>query len=889
MSEYDHSAIEKKWQKFWLENKTFKTNMGEASAKPKFYCLDMFPYPSGAGLHVGHPEGYTATDILCRYKRMKGFNVLHPMGWDAFGLPAEQYAVETGTHPAITTKKNVDRFRQQIQALGFSYDWDREVNTTDPKYYKWTQWIFEQLYKKGLAYVAEVPVNWCPALGTVLANEEVIDGRSERGNHPVIRRPMRQWMLKITEYAEQLLAGLDDLDWPEGIKEMQRNWIGKSTGALVEFKVSRSTFQVSGSKNPEPGTLNPEPDTITVYTTRCDTLFGATYMVLSPEHKLIEKWLADGTIKNVDEVKAYQKKAAMKSDLERTELNKEKTGVRLQGVMGRNPVNDTDIPIFISDYVLATYGTGAIMAVPAHDERDFDFAKVFDLPIVQVVAAADSAEAKNASPNPVPYTGAQAFTDIYSGVMVSSGFLTGLSVDDARKAMIKWLEEKGVGQAKTQYKLRDWLFSRQRYWGEPFPVIHWEDGTQSLVDEGDLPLTLPELEDYKPTGTGEPPLAKAADWVNVTRADGVKGVRETNTMPQWAGSCWYYLRYIDPLNEKAFCDPELLKAWLPVDLYVGGAEHAVLHLLYSRFWHKVLFDLGLVPTSEPFRKLVNQGMILGMAYKNKRGVLIPMDKVQWIDGKPYGPANWGMAEGEASSSTSTTDLDLLTEFPAKMSKSLKNVVNPDDVIRDYGADSLRLYEMFMGPLQAVKPWNTKGVDGVYRFLKRVNKMVTEQKIVDRPLTKAEAKTLNATIKKVDEDLDTMNFNTGISAMMVFVNEFAGEGKELPREAAEKFVLCLAPFAPHLGEELWQFLGHADTLAYEPFPAFDPKALVEDEIEIPVQVLGKLRGRVTVPMAATPAEMEAIAKANPDVAKFLEGKTIVKVIAVPKRMVNFVVR
>ena len=875
MSEYNHGAIEKKWQKFWLENKTFKTEMAGAggsdgvSAKPKFYCLDMFPYPSGAGLHVGHPEGYTATDILCRYKRMKGFNVLHPMGWDAFGLPAEQYAVETGTHPAITTKKNVDRFREQIQALGFSYDWDREVNTTDPKYYKWTQWIFEQLYKKGLAYVAEVPVNWCPALGTVLANEEVIDGRSERGNHPVIRRPMRQWMLKITEYAEQLLAGLDDLDWPEGIKEMQRNWIGKSTGALVEFKVSRSTSQVSGSKNPE-------PDTITVYTTRCDTLFGATYMVLSPEHKLIEKWLADGTIKNVDDVKAYQKKAATKSDLERTELNKEKTGVRLEGVMGQNPVNGADIPIFISDYVLATYGTGAIMAVPAHDERDFDFAKVFNLPIVQVVAAADSAEAKTASPDPVPYTGAAAFTDIYSGVMVSSGFLTGLSVDDARKAMIKWLEEKGVGQAKTQYKLRDWLFSRQRYWGEPFPVIHWEDGTQSLVDEGDLPLTLPELEDYKPTGTGEPPLAKATDWVNVTRADGVKGVRETNTMPQWAGSCWYYLRYIDPLNDKAFCDPELLKQWLPVDLYVGGAEHAVLHLLYSRFWHKVLFDLGLVPTSEPFKKLVNQGMILGLAYKTSRGVLVPMDKITWRDGKPYGAEEGGEEE-------------LLTEFPAKMSKSLKNVVNPDDVIRDYGADSLRLYEMFMGPPQAVKPWNTKGVDGVYRFLKRVNKMVTEQKIVDRPLTKAEAKTLNATIKKVDEDLDTMNFNTGISAMMVFVNEFAGEGKELPREAAEKFVLCLAPFAPHLGEELWQFLGHADTLAYEPFPAFDPKALVEDEVEIPVQVLGKLRGRVTVPMAATPAEMEAIAKANPDVAKFLEGKTIVKVIAVPKRMVNFVVR
>ena len=865
MSEYNFSAIEKKWQKFWLENKTFKTP--SVSDKPKFYCLDMFPYPSGAGLHVGHPEGYTATDILCRYKRMKGFNVLHPMGWDAFGLPAEQYAVETGTHPAITTKKNVDRFREQIRALGFSYDWDREVNTTDPKYYKWTQWIFEQLYKKGLAYVAEVPVNWCPALGTVLANEAGIDGRSERGNHPVIRMPMRQWMLRITEYAEQLLAGLDDLDWPEGVKEMQRNWIGKSTGALVDFKAT--------------GTA----DTITVYTTRCDTLFGATYMVLSPEHKLVAKWLEDGTIKNAEDVKAYQKKAAGKSDLERTELNKEKTGVRLEGVTGHNPVNDTEIPIFISDYVLATYGTGAIMAVPAHDERDFDFAKVFGLPIVQVVAAADSEEAKNASKDPVPYTKDAAFTDIYSGVMVSSGFLTGLSVSDARPAMIKWLEEHKCGQAKTQYKLRDWLFSRQRYWGEPFPVIHWADGTQSLVDEGDLPLTLPELADYKPTGTGEPPLAKATDWVNVTRADGVKGVRETNTMPQWAGSCWYYLRYIDPTNDKAFCDPELLKQWLPVDLYVGGAEHAVLHLLYSRFWHKVLFDLGLVPTSEPFQKLVNQGMILGMAYKNKRGVLIPMDHVEWKDGKPFGPVNWGMEGADL------TAVEELTEFPAKMSKSLKNVVNPDDVIRDFGADSLRLYEMFMGPLQVVKPWQTSGVKGVHNFLKRANRLVTETKAADRAMTKAESKTLNAMIKKVGEDLEAMAFNTGISAMMVFINEAEDEAKagDLPKEMLEKFVLCLAPYAPHLGEELWQFLGHDDTLAYEPWPAFDPKALVEDEIEIPVQVLGKLRGRIMVPVAATPAEMEALAKANVDVAKFLEGKTIVKVIAVPKRMVNFVVR
>ena len=876
MSEYNFSAIEKKWQKRWLENKTFKTD--SSAPGEKFYCLDMFPYPSGAGLHVGHPEGYTATDILCRYKRMKGFNVLHPMGWDAFGLPAEQYAVKTGTHPAVTTKKNIDRFREQIRALGFSYDWDREVNTTDPKYYRWTQWIFEQLYKKGLAYVAEVPVNWCPALGTVLANEEVIDGRSERGNHPVIRRPMRQWMLKITEYAERLLNDLDTLDWPEGIKEMQRNWIGKSTGALVDFGVKGAEGK------------------ITVYTTRCDTLFGATYMVLSPEHALVAKWLDEGTVRNADEVKAYQKKAATKSDLERTELNKEKTGVRLEGVTGVNPVNGDELPIFISDYVLASYGTGAIMAVPAHDERDFDFAKVFNLPIFQVVAKAGSETVGGADSSRVPYTGAEAFTDIATGVMVNSGFLNGLSVEEARSAMIKWLEAKGAGRAKTQYKLRDWLFSRQRYWGEPFPVIHWEDGTQSLVAEDDLPLTLPELADYKPTGTGEPPLAKATDWVNVVDPKtGKKGVRETNTMPQWAGSCWYYLRYIDPTNDKCFADPELLKKWLPVDLYVGGAEHAVLHLLYARFWHKVLFDLGFVPTPEPFQRLVNQGMILGLAYKNARGVLVPVDHVTWKDGKPFGPRNWGLEGADLA------ELEELVEFPAKMSKSLKNVVNPDDVIRDFGADSLRLYEMFMGPLQAVKPWSTKGVEGVFRFLKRANRLVTETPAADRAMTKAEAKSLATMVKKVGDDLEAMAFNTAISAMMVFVNEAEGFSKGassscegageagLPRQFLETFVLCLAPFAPHLGEELWEVLGHDRSLAYEPWPKYDASALVEDEIEIPVQVLGRLRGRVKVPVAATPAEMEAAAKACADVAKFLEGKTIVKVIAVPKRMVNFVVR
>ena len=913
MSDYNFSAIEKKWQKYWLENKTFKT---DAQGKgEKFYCLDMFPYPSGAGLHVGHPEGYTATDILCRYKRMKGFNVLHPMGWDAFGLPAEQYAVETGTHPAVTTKKNVDRFREQIRALGFSYDWDREVNTTDPKYYRWTQWIFEQLYKKGLAYVAEVPVNWCPALGTVLANEEVIDGKSERGNHPVIRKPMRQWMLKITAYAEKLLEGLDTLDWPEGVKEMQRNWIGKSEGALVDFGVLKEdgtnrtngtnetggTVPASRSSCPSqmsrPSEAAQPPEVITVYTTRCDTLFGATYMVLSPEHALVAKWLADGTIRNAEAVKAYQKKAASKSDLERTELNKEKTGVCLDGVKGVNPVNGAAIPIYISDYVLASYGTGAIMAVPAHDERDFDFAKVFGLPIVQVVAPADSEAAKNASKDPVPYTGDAAFTDIATGVMVSSGFLTGLTVAKARPAMVKWLVEQGVGKAKTQYKLRDWLFSRQRYWGEPFPVIHWSDGTQTLVPEDELPLTLPALDDYKPTGTGEPPLAKATDWVNVVDPKtGKTGVRETNTMPQWAGSCWYYLRYIDPTNDTAFCDPALLKKWLPVDLYVGGAEHAVLHLLYARFWHKVLFDLGLVPTPEPFQRLVNQGMILGMAYKNARGVLIPMDQVTWRDGKPFGPKNWGLDGADL------TELEPLAEFPAKMSKSLKNVVNPDDVIRDYGADSLRLYEMFMGPLQVVKPWQTSGVKGVHNFLKRANRLVTETKAVDRPLTKAEAKTLARMVKKVGDDLEALAFNTGISTMMVFLNEAEGLAKDgarkdgasggpepLPKEFLEKFVLCLSPYAPHLGEELWQFLGHDKTLAYEPWPTYDAAALVEDEIEIPVQVLGKLRGRVRIPVAATPAEMEAAARANADVARFLDGKTVVKVVTVPKRLVNFVVR
>ena len=838
-SEYDHTEIEKKWQAYWAEHKTFAAI--DFSPKPKYYALDMFPYPSGAGLHVGHPEGYTATDIVCRYKRAAGFNVLHPMGFDSFGLPAEQYAVETGTHPEITTAKNVANFERQIKSLGFSYDWDREVRTTDPDYYKWTQWIFEKLYEQGLAYVAEVPVNWCPALGTVLANEEVIDGRSERGNHPVIRKPMRQWMLKITAYAERLLKDIDTVDWPEGIKEMQRNWIGKSTGAEVTFKTTLG-------------------DDIVVYTTRCDTLFGATYMVMSPEHPLVETWLAAGRLENADAVRAYREEAAKKSDMERTELSKEKTGVRLEGLRGVNPVTGTEIPIYLSDYVLATYGTGAIMAVPAHDTRDWEFAKKFGIPMIEVVGGGDIAK--------------EAFTDCATGTMVNSGFLTGLSVEDAKKKMIAWLEEKGVGHAKTQYKLRDWLFSRQRYWGEPFPVVHMDDGSIQLVPSEDLPLELPEMEDFKPTGTGEPPLSKATKWLRYTdKKTGKQGWRETNTMPQWAGSCWYYLRYIDPHNAQCFCDSKKEAYWMPVDLYVGGAEHAVLHLLYARFWHKVLFDLGLVSTSEPFQKLVNQGMILGLSYKDPRGVLVPTNEVDLSD--PAHPVR--KADGAP-----------LTEFAAKMSKSLRNVVNPDDVVRDYGADALRTYEMFMGALQDVKPWNTRNVEGVARFLRRSFNMVSQQPIVDEEPTKEQKKLLHETIKKVTEDIEGLALNTAISQLMICLNGFAGEGKPLPRAVAEAYVQLLAPFAPHLGEELWETLGHEGGISYVPWPKWDPAALVVDEVEIGVQIRGKVRARILMPTGATPAEMEKIALADPAVVKFLDGATPKKVICVPKRLVNIVV-
>ena len=851
--EYDFSAIEKKWQNYWLTNKTFKTP--DFSEKKKLYVLDMFPYPSGAGLHVGHPEGYTATDIYCRFKRMTGYNVLHPMGWDAFGLPAEQYAVETGTHPAVTTAKNIATFKRQIQSLGFSYDWDREINTTDPSYYRWTQWIFLQLYKKGLAYIDEVPVNWCPALGTVLANEEVIDGRSERGNHPVIRKPMKQWMLKITAYAERLLEDLEGLDWPEGIKEMQRNWIGRSEGAYVIFKVDNKDASVK------------------VFTTRPDALFGATSMVLSPENPLVDVIAAPECM---EAIAAYRKEAAAKSDLDRTELNHDKTGV-FTGAYGINPVNGTKIPIWIADYVLNTYGTGAIMAVPAHDTRDFDFAKKFDLPIIAIIDP-DKAEAAEAKIDPADvFAGKVCWTG--DGKSINSANnegldINGLDVASAKGKTIAWLKERSCGEGTINYKLRDWLFSRQRYWGEPFPVIHMEDGSIRLAEDKDLPVLLPELDNYKPSGSGESPLANAGAWLEyIDPVSGMKGRRETNTMPQWAGSCWYYLRYIDPCNEKEFIDPEKAKYWLPVDLYVGGAEHAVLHLLYARFWHKVLFDLGLVPTKEPFQRLVNQGMILGISYKNERGVIIPNNQVEEKPG--VGPVD--KATG-----------DKLTAFPAKMSKSLRNVVNPDDVIKEYGADSMRLYEMFMGPLQAVKPWSTFGVEGVYRFLKRVWRMIGETPICEDALTKEQNKILHQTIKKVTDDTDTLNFNTAISQMMIFVNEFS-KLEKMPRIAAEAFVKLLAPYAPHLCEELWEVLGNAAPVSLVEWPSYDESCLVENEVEILVQVNGKPRARMMMPADAAPAAMEALAKENEEVKKNLAGKQIIKVVAVPKRIVNFVVR
>lgn len=802
---FSHQNIEQKWQKYWQQNKTFKTS--EDKGKKKFYALDMFPYPSGAGLHVGHPEGYTATDILSRMKRMQDFNVLHPMGWDAFGLPAEQYALDTGNHPALFTEKNIETFRRQINSLGFSYDWDREINTTDPDYYKWTQWIFLQLFEKGLAYVDEVAVNWCPALGTVLANEEVIDGKSERGGHPVERRPMRQWILKITAYADRLLEDLDDVDWPESIKEMQRNWIGRSEGAEV-------TFQIDNHE-----------ETFTVFTTRPDTLFGATYAVLAPEHALVDKIT---TAEQKEAVEAYLEKIKSKSDLERTDLAKEKTGV-FTGAYAVNPVNGEKMPIWIADYVLVSYGTGSIMAVPAHDERDFEFAKTFGLPIKEVVAGGNvQVEA---------YTG--------DGAHVNSEFLDGMQKEAAITKMIAWLEEKGIGTKKVTYRLRDWLFSRQRYWGEPIPIIHWEDGTMTGVPVEELPLTLPDTAEIKPSGTGESPLANISEWVNVVDpVTGKKGRRETNTMPQWAGSSWYYIRYIDPNNSEAIADPEKLKEWLPVDMYIGGVEHAVLHLLYARFWHKVLFDLGVVPTKEPFQKLFNQGMILG-------------------------------------------------ENNEKMSKSKGNVVNPDEIVASHGADTLRLYEMFMGPLDAAIAWSTNGLDGSRRFLDRIWRLLVDDngeisgKVQDIEEAKGLDKIYHQTVKKVTEDFEGLRFNTAISQMMVFINE-CYKADVLPKAYIEGFVKLLSPICPHIAEELWEKLGSsAGTIAYEAWPAYDEAKMVDDEIEIVIQINGKVKTKLMVPADANKDALEQIAMEDSQVKEQIDGKTVRKIIAVPGKLVNIV--
>lgn len=800
---FDHKSIETKWQQYWEENKTFKTT--EDESKKNFYALDMFPYPSGAGLHVGHPEGYTATDILSRMKRMQGYNVLHPMGWDAFGLPAEQYALDTGNDPAEFTKKNIDNFRRQIKALGFSYDWDREVNTTDPGYYKWTQWIFLKLYEKGLAYVDEVAVNWCPALGTVLANEEVIDGKSERGGHPVERRPMKQWMLKITAYADRLLEDLEDVDWPESIKDMQRNWIGRSEGAEVVFNIDGHDASFD------------------VFTTRPDTIFGATYAVLAPEHDLVGKIT---TAEQKEQVEAYLDKVKTKSDLERTDLAKEKTGV-FTGAYAINPANGSKMPIWIADYVLVSYGSGAIMAVPAHDERDYEFAKQFDLPIVEVVAGGDVEKEA--------YTG--------DGEHVNSDFLNGLGKEEAITKSIAWLEEKEIGTKKVTYRLRDWLFSRQRYWGEPIPVIHWEDGTTSGVQESELPLVLPKTTEIKPSGTGESPLANISDWVNVEDPEtGKKGRRETNTMPQWAGSCWYYLRYIDPHNEEALADAKKMDDWLPVDMYIGGAEHAVLHLLYARFWHKFLYDIGVVPTKEPFQKLFNQGMILG-------------------------------------------------ENNEKMSKSKGNVVNPDEIVESHGADTLRLYEMFMGPLEASVAWSTNGLDGARRFLDRVWRLLIEEdgtlsRKVSDTANPALDKIYNQTVKKVTEDYEGLRFNTGISQLMVFINE-AYKAETLPKAYVEGFVKLLAPIAPHMTEELWAKLGHEDSITYVEWPSFDESKLVDNEVEIVLQVNGKVKAKVMIPRDMNKDELEKTAMENEDIKNQIEGKTVRKVIAVPGKLVNIV--
>ncbi len=878
---YDPKTIESKWQRFWLENQTFRVEIDPD--KPKYYVLDMFPYPSGEGLHAGHPEGYTATDIMARYKRMKGFNVLHPMGWDAFGLPAEQYAIKTGTHPKITTQKNIDRFRDQIRSFGFSFDWSREIDTTAPEYFKWTQWIFCQLYERGLAYRAEAPVNWCPVLGTVLANEEVIDGKSEVGGHPVERRPMLQWMLRITLYADRLIEDLDDLDWPESIKKMQREWIGRSEGARIRFAIEG---------------VDRSQGVIEVFTTRPDTLFGASYMVLAPEHPLVAEITSDGQREVVTQ---YVAKSASLSERARM---MDKTGV-FTGAQALHPVSGELIPIWIADYVLAEYGTGAIMGVPGHDERDHAFAREFGLPILPVVSAPDHIDIQQQ-----PFVG--------DGVSINSDFLNGLPTSSAKQKMIEWLVENDAGEAEVTYKLRDWLFSRQRYWGEPFPVIHRDDGSIALAPLSDLPITLPELDDFKPSGDFQPPLARVASWVETTDPEtGRPALRDANTMPQWAGSCWYFLRFVDPQNDQEAWSQEASDYWMPVDLYVGGAEHAVLHLLYARFWHKVFYDLGLVKTKEPFQKLVNQGMILGESFRyyddnpsDKPDV--PVTLYGADETTVEGGVTWSEATGDELKARWIMPGDVrygsdgkprhpdhpelvLEPVIEKMSKSRGNVVNPDDVVEQHGADALRLYEMFIGPLEKAAPWSTKDIQGVARFLQRAWRLVIDDRIDGTSQlhelapgdgTAEQARLTAATIAGVSDDIEVMHFNTAISKLMVMVRDI-GKGAPVPENAARAFVLLLSAFAPHLGEELWQRLGHEDTLAYEPWPEADRSLLVEDTITLAVQVNGKRRDEITV---AKDAQEEAIAEAAiacEGVQRHLQGRQPKKVIVVKGRIVSIV--
>jgi len=850
MSKYPFETIEPKWQKYWEENRTFRTTEDPSFPKEKRrYILDMFPYPSAAGLHVGHPEGYTATDIYCRYLRMNGYNVLHPMGYDAFGLPAENYAIKTGTHPKTTTNANIEHFTKQIKSLGFSYDWDRCISTCTPDYYRWTQWIFLQLYKRGLAYEAETPINWCPSCKTGLANEEVKEGKCERCGSPVTHKTIRQWILKITAYADRLLKDLDGLDWPESVKLMQRNWIGRSEGAEVEFHIADADG-------------NPADDFLTVYTTRCDTLFGATYMVVSPEHPLVERLASPGQKAAVEE---YVAASAKKSDLERTDLAKDKTGV-FSGSYAVNPVNGKRIPVWIADYVLISYGTGAIMAVPAHDERDWEFAKKFGLPIIEVLKSGVDVQEK-------------AWTE--DGIHLNSGFLDGLNKKDAIERMLGWLEEHKCGRKAVNYKLRDWIFSRQRYWGEPIPLVHCPDCGTVPIPESELPLELPDVSTYQPTGTGESPLAGIDSWVNCTCPKcGGKARRETNTMPQWAGSCWYYLRYLDPRNTSEFVSREAERYWMPVDLYVGGAEHAVLHLLYSRFWHKVLYDIGAVSTDEPFRRLINQGMITSFAYQRKNRTLVPVDEVeQREDGNFYEKAT-----GEK-----------LDQVVAKMSKSLKNVVNPDDEIKAYGADSVRMYEMFMGPLTMSKPWNTQGIVGIHRFLEKIWSLSERPMedidisghIEDRKLA-ALRKTFAQTVRKVTDDTTSLSFNTAISQMMIFINELS-KLDVIPLSVWTDFVKILSPYAPHLGEELWRKLGNTDTVAYVRWPEVNGEFLKDDSKTIVVMVNGKLRDKFEAAPGTDGESLKAAAFALDGVRKHTEGRQIVKTVVVPDKIVNIVVK